>query len=72
MQRALGLVLGCLVAWVLARSLGADEEKPAPAPASTPPAATTLTDLSDDAHELRAAFNAANGRVRLLLLVSPG
>ena len=31
-----------------------------------------LVDLSDDADELRQAFNAASGKVRLVLLVSPG
>jgi thioredoxin-like negative regulator of GroEL len=31
-----------------------------------------LTDLSSDAREVREPFNEANGKVRLLLIVSPG
>ena len=31
-----------------------------------------LTNLSDDARELKAAFNEARGKVRLLMIVSPG
>ena len=31
-----------------------------------------LKDLSDDACELRAAFNEARGKARLLMILSPG
>ncbi len=34
--------------------------------------AARLHELSEDAQEMKEAFNGANGKVRLLLLVSPG
>ena len=61
------LVLGLACAVSLARV-----EAPASALAANPSTQPAgLTDLSDDAREIKAAFNQAAGHVRLILFVSP-